>query len=106
MPSKKSPARNRRGTKENVEDEQQDHHERDARAKDADITGVGKGASSLKPLSTEQLQIDYKIGVIMAITFPVALLVFWKVTLPLTWFVIKTVLGDQLVSKLYYFKQG
>ncbi|XP_072181121.1 uncharacterized protein [Diadema setosum] len=71
----------------------------------AETAGEGKGASSLQPLSTEQLSMDYRAGVVMALTFPLAILFFWKVTLPVTWFVVKTVLGEQLILKLFFLKQ-
>ncbi|XP_041478145.1 uncharacterized protein LOC121426065 [Lytechinus variegatus] len=82
-----------------------DMQQRNAETVDPVSAGLGKSGSSLRPLSTEQLTVDYKAGIIMAITFPLALLIFWKVTLPVTWFVIKTALGENLVLKLHYFKQ-
>ncbi|XP_030829651.1 uncharacterized protein LOC586955 [Strongylocentrotus purpuratus] len=101
MPAKKTTPK-KRLTKGN---ERSSTLERNARTVDPLSGGLGKGASSLQPLSTEQLTVDYKAGVIMAITFPLALIFFWKVTLPVTWFVMKTALGEQLVLKLNYFKQ-
>lgn len=102
MPAKKATPR-KRLTKGN---EHPSTLERNARTVDPMSAGLGKGASSLQPLSSEQLTVDYKTGVIMAITMPLALIFFWKVTLPVTWFVMKTALGEQLVIKLNYFKQG
>lgn len=63
----------------------------------------GKGASDLSP---EEQKIDPKIGFILAASLPMALIVFWKVTIPLCYFMISSVMGAELMQKFNFLRQG
>ncbi len=49
---------------------------------------------------------DLKLGIIMGITLPLSLLVFWYITLPALSYCAVSLLGAKTVKSLLYVKEG
>lgn len=63
----------------------------------------GKGASNISP---DERKIEPIVGVILAASLPLAVIVFWKITIPFLYFCVSTVLGAELLQKINYLQQG
>ncbi|XP_071822248.1 uncharacterized protein [Apostichopus japonicus] len=62
----------------------------------------GKGASNISP---DERKIEPIVGVILAASLPLAVIVFWKITIPFLYFCVSTVLGAELLQKINYLQQ-
>lgn len=111
MPSKSrrrtaAAASSRSSSEEEERDEGTQHHQRLQHHPDYEKAPRGKGDSSLAPTQKPKVTgVEWKLGAVMFLSLPLALLVFWFITLPLMSYCVVSLLGDQTVQQLWYLKQ-
>ncbi|XP_038048795.1 uncharacterized protein LOC119722645 [Patiria miniata] len=63
------------------------------------------GAYSTMPEQPGSTPTDWRVGVVMAICLPISILIFWKITLPLMWWIFTLIVGSDFAKKLSFFKE-